>query len=66
MAGLASRCCRYMVRSGWFAKCSGTVMATRTACADASVIHRSTFETGGGFMASLATSSSGNMIGWFG
>ena len=32
----------------------------------ASVIHRCTFETGGGFMASLATSSSGNMIGWFG
>ncbi len=41
-------------------------MATRTTCADASVIHRSTFETGGGFMASLAASTGCNMVGWFG
>ena len=66
MAGLASRCSRYMVRSSWFAKRSGTVMAARTASGDAGVVHHSaTFKASGGFMAGFTSCIRYNVSAWF-
>ena len=61
MAGFTSGSGGNMI--SWFAQCSSTVMTTRTASHDASMVHGRARECGRRFMTGFTTSAGRDMVG---